>query len=93
MAFSENNHKVCPIEYNLLFGVDVGVIMIFLGVFDGFVGCGVHHTADGQGAHNCCNDLSFIMKLLLILLSTYFLKYIHVDNYMRYFSVLVGVSL
>ena len=31
MAFSENKHKVCPIEYNLLFGVDVGVI-----VFNGF---------------------------------------------------------
>ena len=27
VAFSENKHKVCLIEYNVLFGVDVGVIM------------------------------------------------------------------
>ena len=26
VAFSENKHKVCRIEYTLLFGVDVGVI-------------------------------------------------------------------
>ena len=30
VAFSENKHKVCPIEHNLLFGVDVGVIYIYM---------------------------------------------------------------
>ena len=37
MAFSENKHKVCPIEYNLLFGVDVGVISFFVEVEDVFI--------------------------------------------------------
>ena len=27
VAFNENKHKICPVEYSLLFGVDVGVII------------------------------------------------------------------
>ena len=30
MALSENKYKICPIEYNPLFGVDVGVIRKWL---------------------------------------------------------------